>query len=56
MANHRIFVEKHPEFQVKAKNHLGELNENMQRELKTHRLINVYELIGFTPRIQKKNR
>ena len=37
MSNYRIFVEKHPEFQVEAKSLLGELNENLQLELKTLR-------------------
>lgn len=56
MSNYRIFVEKHPEFQVEAKSLLGELNENLQLELKTLRLLNVYDLFGFTPDLLEKSR
>ena len=56
MSNYRIFVEKHPEFQVEAKSLLGELNENLQLELKTLRLLNVYDLFGFTPDLLGKSR
>ena len=56
MSNYRIFVEKHPEFQVEAKSLLGELNENLQLELKTLRLLNVYDLFGFTPELLEKSR
>ena len=56
MSNYRIFVEKHPEFQVEAKSLLEELNENLQLELKTLRLLNVYDLFGFTPDLLEKSR
>lgn len=56
MSNYRIFVEKHPEFQVEAKSLLGKLNENLQLELKTLRLLNVYDLFGFTPDLLEKSR
>lgn len=56
MSEYRIFVEKHPEFQVEAKSLLGELNENLQLELKTLRLLNVYDLFGFTPDLLEKSR
>ena len=56
MSNYRIFVEKHPEFQVEAKSLLAELNENLQLELKTLRLLNVYDLFGFTPELLEKSR
>lgn len=56
MSDYRIFVEKHPEFQVEAKSLLGELNENLQLELKTLRLLNVYDLFGFTPDLLEKSR
>ena len=56
MSNYRIFVEKHSEFQVEAKSLLGELNENLQLELKTLRLLNVYDLFGFTPDLLEKSR
>ena len=56
MSNYRIFVEKYPEFQVEAKSLLAELNENLQLELKTLRLLNVYDLFGFTPELLEKSR
>ena len=56
MSNYRIFVEKRPEFQVEAKSLLAELNENLRLELKTLRLLNVYDLFGFTPELLEKSR
>lgn len=56
MKNYRIFVEKYPEFQVEAKSLRAELNENLQLELKTLRLLNVYDLFGFTPELLEKSR
>ena len=54
--NYRIFVEKYPEFQVEAKSLLAELNENLQLKLRTLRLLNVYDLFGFTPELLEKSR
>ena len=56
MNNYRIFVEKYPEFQVEAKSLLAELNENLQLKLRTLRLLNVYDLFGFTPELLEKSR
>ncbi|MDI9552113.1 MAG: phosphoribosylformylglycinamidine synthase [Bacteroidales bacterium] len=56
MKNYRIFVEKHPEFRVEAKSLLAELNENLQLHLKSLRLLNVYDLFGFTPDLLEKSR
>lgn len=56
MKNYRIFVEKHPEFRVEAKSLLAELNENLQLQLKSLRLLNVYDLFGFTPELLEKSR
>ncbi len=56
MANYRIFVEKYPEFQVEAGSLKAELNENLQLELKSLRLLNVYDLFGFTPELLEKSR
>ncbi|MDY6384737.1 MAG: hypothetical protein SPL26_04305, partial [Bacteroidales bacterium] len=36
------------EFQVEAKSLLAELNENLSLNLKSLRLLNVYDLFGFT--------
>lgn len=56
MKNYRIFVEKYPEFQVEAKSLLNELNENLQLSLQSLRLLNVYDLFGFTPELLEKSR
>ncbi len=56
MKNYRIFVEKYPEFQVEAKSLLNELNENLQLSLKNLRLLNVYDLFGFSPELVEKSR
>ena len=56
MSDHRIFVEKYPEFQVEAKSLLAELNENLQLELKSLRLLNVYDLFGFSDELLEKTR
>ena len=56
MKNYRIFVEKYPEFQVEAKSLLSELNENLQLSLESLRLLNVYDLFGFTPELVEKSR
>lgn len=54
--NYRIFVEKYPEFQVEAASLRAELNENLQLDLKSLRLLNVYDLFGFTPELLEKSR
>ena len=56
MANYRIFVEKYPEFQVEADSLKAELNENLQLDLQSLRLLNVYDLFGFTPELLEKSR
>lgn len=54
--NYRIFVEKYPEFQVEAASLKAELNENLQLDLQSLRLLNVYDLFGFTPEFLEKSR
>jgi phosphoribosylformylglycinamidine synthase len=54
--NYRIFVEKYPEFQVEADSLKAELNENLQLDLQSLRLLNVYDLFGFTPELLEKSR
>ena len=56
MSNYRIFVEKYPEFQVEARSLLAELNENLQLDLKSLRLLNVYDLFGFSDELLEKSR
>lgn len=54
--NYRIFVEKYPEFQVEAASLKAELNENLQLDLQSLRLLNVYDLFGFTTELLEKSR
>ena len=56
MKNFRVFVEKYPEFQVETASLLAELNENLQLDLKSLRLLNVYDLFGFTQELLDKSR
>ena len=56
MSNYRIYVEKYPEFQVEARSLLSELNENLQLDLASLRLLNVYDLFGFSKDLLEKSR
>ena len=56
MNNYRIYVEKYPEFQVEARSLLSELNENLQLDLGMLRLLNVYDLFGFSEDLLEKSR
>lgn len=49
--NCRLFVEKKESFRVEAESLLRELAENLQINLTSLRLINVYDLFGFTPEL-----
>ena len=48
MKSHRIFVEKYSEFRVEAESLRNEFNENLSLGLRTLRLLNVYDLFGFS--------
>lgn len=48
MEARRIFVEKKAEYRVEAESLLREFNENLSLSLKTLRLLNVYDLFGFS--------
>ncbi len=48
MKNFRIFVEKKADFQTEALELKSELNENLQLKIQELRLLNVYDLFGFT--------
>ena len=48
MKNHRIFVEKYARFQVEAESLRKELNENLSLAIKELRVLNVYDLFGFS--------
>ena len=56
MKNNRIFVEKREQFRVEASSLLAEFNENLSLQLKSLRLINVYDLFGFSDELIEKCR
>ena len=56
MNNRRIFVEKKQQFRVEAASLLAEFNENLSLDLGSLRLINVYDLFGFSDDLLEKSR
>ena len=54
--NYRIFVEKLPRFRVEAESLRRELNTNLNLSLGDLRLLNVYDLFGFTKELLEKSR
>ena len=56
MKNYRIYVEKYPRFQVEADTLRKELNNNLGLNLQSLRLLNVYDLFGFTEELLEKSR
>ena len=56
MKNYRIFVEKYPRFQVEAETLRKELNNNLGLQLASLRLLNVYDLFGFSEELLEKSR
>jgi phosphoribosylformylglycinamidine synthase len=56
MKSNRIFVEKREQFRVEASSLLAEFNENLSLGLKSLRLINVYDLFGFSDELLEKCR
>ncbi len=56
MKNYRIFVEKYPRFQVEAETLRKELNNNLGLKLASLRLLNVYDLFGFSEELVEKSR
>ncbi len=56
MENYRIFVEKKPRFRVEAQSLQNELNTNLGLSIRGLRLLNVYDLYGFTPELLEKCR
>ena len=55
MSSYRVYVEKKPEFRVEAESLRNELNENLQLHLRNLRLINIYDLFGFSPELLEKS-
>ena len=56
MKNYRIYVEKLPRFQVEADTLRKELNNNLGLNLRSLRLLNVYDLFGFSEELLEKIR
>ena len=56
MNSRRIFVEKKDRFRVEAASLLAEFNENLSLSLGSLRLINVYDLFGFSERLLEQTR
>jgi phosphoribosylformylglycinamidine synthase len=56
MKIHRIYVEKYSEFQVEARSLLEEFNENLSLGLRSLRLLNVYDLFGFSDELLEQCR
>ena len=56
MKAHRIYVEKYSEFQVEAESLRNEFNENLSLSLRSIRLLNVYDLFGFSEELLEKCR
>ena len=56
MKNYRIYVEKYPRFQVEAETLRKELNNNLGLNLASLRLLNVYDLFGFSEELLEKSR
>ncbi len=56
MKNYRIFVEKYAEFQVEAQSLQRELNENLGLNIASLRVLNVYDLFGFTEELIERCR
>ena len=56
MKSRRIFVEKKEQFRVEAASLLAEFNENLSLNLGSLRLINVYDLFGFSDDLVEKSR
>ena len=54
--NYRIFVEKLPRFRVEAESLRRELNTNLNLTLRELRLLNIYDLFGFTEELLEKSR
>ncbi len=54
--NYRIFVEKYDRFEVETRSMEHELNVSLGLRLKELRLVNIYDLFGFTPELLEKCR
>ena len=55
MKPYRIFVEKREPFRVEAESLRKDLNSNLGLDIKSLRLLSVYDLFGFTPELLEKS-
>ena len=56
MESRRIFVEKKPAFRVEAESLRKEFNENLSVDIRSLRLVNLYDLTGFSDALLEKCR
>ena len=56
MNNYRIYVEKDADFRIEAECLRRELNQNLSLNIKSLRLINVYDLFGFSKELLERCR
>lgn len=56
MGNYRVFVEKYPRFRVEAESLREELNRNLSLNIRELRMLNVYDLFGFSEDLLEKSR
>lgn len=56
MGNYRVFVEKYPRFSVEADSLRQELNRNLSLNIGSLRLVNVYDLFGFSEQLLEQSR
>lgn len=56
MEAHRIFVEKYSQFRVEADSLKNEFNENLSLSIRSLRLLNVYDLFGFSDELIERCR
>lgn len=56
MNAYRIFVEKREPYRVEAESLRSELNSNLGLDIKSLRLLCVYDLFGFSPELLEKSR
>ena len=53
--NYRVYVEKKPGFEVESKSMLNDLNTNLELNLKELRIVNTYDLFGFSELLLNKS-
>ena len=53
--NYRVYVEKRPGFEVESKSMLNDLNVNLELNIKSVRIVNTYDLFGFSESLLQKS-